>query len=64
MVQSRLSTYRLLIGKYHFRILFKRGQYYRSERYFARFIIRQALKLRYWVAAGVFSGSVAASNVS
>lgn len=27
-------------------------------------MLRQALKLRYWVAAGVFSGSVAASNVS
>uniref|UniRef100_A0A915Q7I9 Dynamin-like GTPase OPA1, mitochondrial n=1 Tax=Setaria digitata TaxID=48799 RepID=A0A915Q7I9_9BILA len=26
------------------------------------FMLRQALKLRYWVAAGVFSGSVAASN--
>ncbi|VDO32182.1 unnamed protein product [Onchocerca flexuosa] len=44
------------------RLLFKQGQNFRNERYFARFILRQALKLRYWVAAGVFSGSVAASN--
>ncbi|KAM3719788.1 Dynamin-likeprotein [Dirofilaria immitis] len=44
------------------RLLFKQGQNFRSERYFARFVLRQALKLRYWVAAGVFSGSVAASN--
>uniref|UniRef100_A0A8R1TKQ2 Dynamin-like GTPase OPA1, mitochondrial n=1 Tax=Onchocerca volvulus TaxID=6282 RepID=A0A8R1TKQ2_ONCVO len=44
------------------RLLFKQGQNFRNERYFARFILRQALKLRYWIAAGVFSGSVAASN--
>ncbi|KAL3993981.1 Dynamin-like 120 kDa protein form S1 domain protein [Acanthocheilonema viteae] len=44
------------------RLLFKKGQNFGSERYFARFMLRQALKLRYWVAAGVFSGSVAASN--
>ncbi|CAG9536395.1 unnamed protein product [Cercopithifilaria johnstoni] len=44
------------------RLLFKQGQNFRSERYFARFMLRQVLKLRYWVAAGVFSGSVAASN--
>ncbi|KAK6103570.1 Dynamin-like protein form S1 domain protein [Brugia pahangi] len=44
------------------RLLFKQGQNFRGERYFARFVLRQVLKLRYWVAAGVFSGSVAASN--
>uniref|UniRef100_A0A1I8EMN2 Uncharacterized protein n=1 Tax=Wuchereria bancrofti TaxID=6293 RepID=A0A1I8EMN2_WUCBA len=44
------------------RLLFKQGQNFRSERYFVRFVFRQVLKLRYWVAAGVFSGSVAASN--
>ncbi|VDN04046.1 unnamed protein product [Thelazia callipaeda] len=44
------------------RLLFKRGQDFRSRRYFAKFMLQQALKLRYWVAAGVFGSSVAVNN--